>query len=247
MADELTIGGNKPKKSFLTFLKNFLWLIVSIVWGIIFIYTIVKKNDTHNREIRLLETAFNTREDMLSNNMAILFRQKDSIKGELILQRQLNLDLKSAYDLELITNTNLRNELSQVKVVTITKIDSIFIPYKDTNYLDTKSIIRVPKPFSLSNEYFAIAGEVRWNGVIATPSVKNMQTITIGEARPEGMFGFLKKSVPVVEIKNANPYSQTIEMSNVVIIQSPPKWYETRFFQISAGFGVGLIVGLIAK
>lgn len=228
------------------FLSRFGWLIVAVILTTLFVYILIKKENTHRREVLLIENAYKTKIDMQSHNMALLAREKDSLKGELLIQRQLNLDLQTAYDLELIEVNSLKNELAQVSTTTeIT--DTVFITYNDTIVLPDKNTIRVPKKFSGVTEWYSYQGIIQKEGVLLTPKVFNKQIITIGEARQDGVFSFLKQKVPVIEVQNRNPYATTIDMSNIIIVERPARWYETRFFQITAGFGAGFILGLIAN
>lgn len=239
----------KKKNKFWSFIKNYSWIFVSILWGIILLYVILQKDQRHSKEINMIETAYRVKINMQSNNMALILKEKDSITGELIMQRQLNIDLSSAKDLLLMKNNALKNQIAQISTETVTQIDTIFIKYTDTivSDFDSDKFIEIPRSFSTETEYYSISGEVRKNGVVAVPSVRNFQTITIGETNQDGAFSFLKKKIPVIQIDNKNPYTETISMENVVIVKSPPRWYETRFFQIMAGFAGGFTVGLLTK
>lgn len=239
---------SKSKVGIWGFIKKYSWVVVSILWGITIVYVVLQKENTHRREINMIETAYRVKLDMESNNMALLLKIKDSITGELIMQRQLNVDLASAKDLLLIKNNQLKNQIAQISTETITKIDSVFIYYTDTinSEFDSDKFIEIPRSFGITTDYYSITGEVRKNGILAVPSVRNFQTITIGESRQDGAFAFLKDKIPVIQIENKNPYTETISMENVIIVKKPPKWFETRAFQILSAFAGGFTVGLFA-
>ena len=86
--------------------------------------------------------------------------------GKLIAQQeQVILTQKQAINNGLIAYVDLKNVRSQVRVRTVTKLDSIFVPFvkdslvtqHDTIYIDTNQHIAdltTPKQFKISREFF---------------------------------------------------------------------------------------------
>ena len=107
--------------------------------------------------------------------------------------------------------------------------------------INSKSNFDYPKHFNLSDKFFYINGNVLENGIkIDSLSFPNSTTITIGEKRQ----GIFRKSLPIVEIKNSNPYIETINLSNVVI-NNKKKIYEKNSFWFTIGTSLGFLGTLI--
>jgi len=167
--------------------------------------------------------------------------------GKLIAQqKQLILTQEQAIDQGLAAFLRLKKLESHVKVKTVTRLDSIFVPYVkdsivmkyDTVYMDTTthlSSITVPKKFSLLDEYYSIGGRVEEDGVVVdSMKLFNTMNVNIG-LQSQGLF---KKPKPVVMVDYDNPYVSTLGLSNVVI-KDHKKFYDRKLFW----FGVGLISG----
>ncbi len=164
----------------------------------------------------------------------------------IVEQEQLILSQKDGIALKILEIEKLKKIKSQVIVSTITKIDSVFIPFlePDTfissiNNIGDSSIgtlLRVPMPFSITNEWYGIAGFVNTQGInLDSLSFRNKMKITIG-SKSQGLF---KKSIPIVLMENENPYVQTTSMQNIVI-KNELKWYEKK----GVWFGFGVITGV---
>ena len=162
-------------------------------------------------------------------------------KEKIIEQEQLILTLQQAKNLNLINSKDWKNTQSSINIVTKTRIDTIFIAFTDTlHIIDTihsKSNFDCLKHFNLSDKFFYINGNVVENGVkIDSLSFPNSTTITIGEKRQ----GIFRKSLPIVEIKNSNPYIETINLSNVVI-NNKKKIYQKNSFWFTIGTTLGIV------
>jgi hypothetical protein len=168
--------------------------------------------------------------------------------GKLIAQQQqIILTHKQAIDNGLIAYLKLKKLKSQVRVSTITQLDSIFVPFipdslvtvYDTVYLDTTthlSTIQVPKKFSLIEDYYSIGGKVKKDGLIVDSlKIFNQTHINIG-LKSQGIF---KKPLPVVMVDHTNPYVKTSGLGNI-IIKDEKKFYDRKLFWL----GVGLIGGI---
>ena len=162
-------------------------------------------------------------------------------KEKIIEQEQLILTLQQAKNLNLINSKDWKNTQSSINIVTKTRIDTIFIAFTDTlHIIDTihsKSNFDCLKHFNLSDKFFYINGNVLENGIkIDSLSFPNSTTITIGEKRQ----GIFRKSLPIVEIKNSNPYIETINLSNVVI-NNKKKIYQKNSFWFTIGTTLGIV------
>jgi hypothetical protein len=166
-------------------------------------------------------------------------------KEKLIQQEQLILTLQQAKNLNVIDSKDWKNTQSRVEFVTQTRIDTIFIAFNDTLRINdtiySKSNFDCLKHFNLSDKFFYINGNLLENGIkIDSLSFPNIATITIGEKRQ----GIFKKSLPIVEIKNSNPYIKTIDLSNVVI-NNKKKTYQKNSFWFTIGTSLGFLGTLI--
>ena len=114
-------------------------------------------------------------------------------------QEQIILSQKDAINNHLLEIKNLKKIKSQVIVNTITKVDSVFIPFvsdttiKDTLVLD--NFILVPQRFSLLDEWYSFDGTIKKGGVLLDSiSFNNELSLTIGNKS----MGFLKKSKQIL-------------------------------------------------
>ena len=166
-------------------------------------------------------------------------------KEKLIQQEQLILTLQQAKNLNVIESKDWKNTQSRIEFVTQTRIDTIFIAFTDTLRINdtiySKSDFECLKHFNLNDKFFYINGNVLENGIkIDSLSFPNIATITIGEKRQ----GIFRKSLPIVEIKNSNPYIQPIDLSNVVI-NHKKKTYQKNSFWFTIGTSLGFLGTLI--
>ena len=147
-------------------------------------------------------------------------------------QEQIILTQKQAIDNGLVAYLKLKKLQSHVKVKTVTQLDSIFIPYTkdsivmkyDTVYVDTTKhfhSIKVPRKFSVLDEYYAIGGRVKKEGVVVDSlKIFNTMNVNIGLKSQ----GFFKKPKPIVMVDYDNPYVNTLGLSNI-IIKDEKKFY----------------------
>ena len=155
-------------------------------------------------------------------------------------QSQIILSQKDAIDNHLLEIKNLKKIKSQVIVNTITKVDSVFIPFvldsliKDTLVLD--NYIIVPKRFSLLDDWYSFDGTIKKGGVLLDSiSFSNRLSLTIGSKSN----GFFKKPKPIVLVEYSNPYVRTTSMQNI-IIKDDLKFYDKKGFW----YGFGIISGV---
>ena len=158
-------------------------------------------------------------------------------------QEQIILSQKDAINNHLLEIKNLKKIKSQVIVNTITKVDSVFIPFvsdttiKDTLVLD--NYIFVPQKFSLLDDWYSFDGTIKKGGVLLDSiSFNNKISLTIGNKS----MGFFKKSKPIVLVEYSNPYVRTTAMQNI-IIKDDLRFYDKKGFWY--GFGVVSGIGVV--
>lgn len=186
----------------------------------------------------------------LANNLSKIDLENQKFKTELnkknekiTSQSQIILTQKEAIDNGLIEIEKLKNIKSKVRVVTETKIDTVFIPYTktviDTSFngkLEYKNYFDYIEP----KGWYSISGFASNLGLnIDSLRVKNDYSIYIADKK----LGLFKKAEPQVILLNKNPYTETVQMSNVVIVVEKPFYKKNLFWS-----GVGLLGGyLLAK
>ena len=173
------------------------------------------------------------KEMMYANNRATLTHTIDSQGREITSQKALIVSKDQENEMLLIENKRLKNIRSEVKVVTDTRVDSIFVPFELNSIVTNTNDSTPPKKiFKVNNEWYGINGYVLHNGVmIDSISFKNELFVTIGEEKQ----GFMRKREVTVDIINASPYSSTSEVYNVIVKKRKKRWFETR----AASFIVG--------
>jgi hypothetical protein len=151
-------------------------------------------------------------------------------------QEQLIVTQKEAIEAGLIKIKNLKNVKSQVKVETITQIDSFFVAFEKKDSLSPVSDSISKFSYKDSKDWFTLSGAVTPSGVgITEMSVRNKYHITIADKR----VGFFKAPKPSVVLVNENPYTRTEKMNNLVIDNKSP-FYKRPWFWAAIGLGTGI-------
>lgn len=178
-----------------------------------------------------------------------LFIQKLNEKGEKIAEQdQIILTQKDAIAHNLLEINNLKKIKSQVKIKTITKIDSVYIPVIDTVeriVYDTTglALLKLPTKFGLESEWYSIFSTINKNGMLLDSlSMYNRQVITIG-MKSNGIF---KSPTPSVVVKNENPYVNVNSLNNVVI-KNDTRFYDKKGFWFGVGVGTGVLIPILIK
>lgn len=154
-------------------------------------------------------------------------------------QEQLIVSQKEAIDAGLIKIKNLKNIKSQVRVETITQVDSFFVAFEDKDTLSADSTSSKKFSYQDPKEWFSLAGVVTKQGVgVSEMSVRNKYHITIADKK----VGFFKAPVPSVILVNENPYTSTEKMNNLVIENKSP-FYKRPWFWAAIGIGTGIYLG----
>jgi hypothetical protein len=177
------------------------------------------------------------------------FIEKLNKKGEKIAEQdQVILSQKDAIAYNLLEIDNLKKIKSQVKITTITKIDSVYVPIIDTTdriVYDTTGIalLKLPTRFGLESEWYSIFSTINKKGMLLDSlSLYNRQIITIGMKSN----GFLKEPTPSVVVKNENPYVSVNSLNNV-IIKNDRRFYDRKGFWYGFGAITGILIPVIIK
>lgn len=155
---------------------------------------------------------------------------------------------------------DIKKVQSQVRQKQEISIEDIAVPFVPNGYADTTgwakrinegdrsdstidsllahSVI-VPSKFKKEDKWFSIDGEVQKEGIkVDSLKIMNESSVTIGYKK-SGFLGL--KSIPLVEIKNTNPYLSVTKMNNVVI--KPNKnIFKSKLFWGSIGVVGGFIL-----
>tara|TARA_R110002012_G_scaffold300777_1_gene500751 strand:+ start:998 stop:1657 length:660 start_codon:yes stop_codon:yes gene_type:complete len=206
---------------------HLLWLIILLIFcGII--YGKQKSINSFKSQMQKFQL----------DNLA--FEEEINEKGQRIVsQEQIILSQKDAIEQGLLDIDKLKKVQSQVNVVTETIIDTFVVSHTDTivQYIEGDAFLKLPHTYNYYTEHLNFGAEISSQGLkVNNISILNTSTITIGY-KNNGLF---RKSTPIVELKNSNPYVQTNSVGNVVIkenkslIENPKVWG-----------GLGLFLGLL--
>jgi len=162
-------------------------------------------------------------------------------KEKVTSQNQIILTQKQAIDNGLIEIKNLKKIKSKVRLITRTKVDTVFIPY---NRVVVDSSSTEPIQFRNYFDYqepkgwYSLSGYASQLGIgIDSLRVKNDYSIYIADKKLN-IFG---KSNPEVLLLNKNPYTETIQMQNVIITVYRP-FYQKNTFWAGVGFFGGFLL-----
>lgn len=162
-------------------------------------------------------------------------------KEKVTSQNQIILTQQQAIDNGLIEIKKLKKIKSKVRLVINTKIDTIFIPYNrvvvdssSTDPIQFRNYFDYQEP----KGWYSLSGYASQLGIgIDSLRVKNDYSIYIADKKLN-IFG---KSNPEVILLNKNPYTETIQMQNVVIKVYTP-FYKKNTFWAGVGFVGGFIL-----
>ena len=173
------------------------------------------KDGERNQMKKSLDLAIADREVMqqnvMSNKVAL-----EQLGKELEGYKKVNAYLKSEVTTKLTNLEAKYEDLDRDPFDGITLQDGKYIHMDDVN----KNFLRVPKQFSYEDdEWIQFYGTVkREKTVMDSLKVFNKFDATIGYMKPDTMkWKWLKKPVPVVELKSYNPYTKINYVNNVVV------------------------------
>jgi hypothetical protein len=185
--------------------------------------------------------------------------QKDS--STIATQSQTILTQKEAIQIgALKLEGEIKKAQSQVRQGQKVIIDSVWMPYIPSNYVDTSNVewvrryedgdsskricdsiiahsLIVPKGFISKNKYYSVYGKVKKDGVMLdSMRLENESSVTIGWKRG----GFLKLAkIPIIEVKNSNPYVSVGKLNNFNMKPNKSLFHKKGFW-----VGVGTFIGL---
>jgi hypothetical protein len=182
--------------------------------------SVIRNLDIENQKFK---TDFNKKNEKVTSQAQIIISQKEAIKNGLI---EIN---------------KLKKIKSKVKIVTQTKVDTVYIEYYKT-VIDSLN----EKPFDYKNYFdykepkgwYSISGYATNLGIgIDSLRIKNDFSIYIADKKLN-IFG---KSNPEVILLNKNPYTETIKMHNIVIRYEQP-FYNNKYLWAGLGFVGGVLL-----
>jgi hypothetical protein len=169
---------------------------------------------------------------------------------KIVEQEQIILTQSQAIDNNLLEIKRLKEVNAEVVINTITEIDSVFVPFfADTINVDSiisvelDNYIKVPKLFTLNDEWYSFGGQIQKSGLLLDSlRFNNELTLTLGN-KSNGIF---KKTTPMVLVEYSNPYVSTTGLQNIVI-KNDLKWYDRKGILIGIGFVGGMTMTILAK
>ncbi len=182
--------------------------------------SVISNLDIENQKFK---TALNKKDEKVTSQAQIIISQKEAIKNGLI-----EID-------------KLKKIKSKVKIVTETKVDTVYIEYYKTvidslnqEAFDYKNYFDYQEP----KGWYSINGYATNLGIgIDSLRVKNDFSIYIADKKLN-LFG---KSNPEVILLNKNPYTETIKMHNIVIRYEQP-FYNNKYLWAGVGFVGGVLL-----
>ncbi len=114
-------------------------IIVGLIIGLLY------QCSSKKSEVKNLHTTYRFKEAMYKNNEKTLEREVDEKGRTITTQQQLIVTKDLEKEMLLLENDRLKRVTSEVKVNTITKIDSVFIPFQkdSTGRIPNNKVIRV--------------------------------------------------------------------------------------------------------
>jgi hypothetical protein len=182
--------------------------------------SVISNLDIENQKFK---TDLNKKDEKVTSQAQIIISQKEAIRNGLI-----EID-------------KLKKIKSKVKIVTQTKVDTVYIEYYKT-IIDSLN----QEPFDYKNYFdyeepkgwYSINGYATNLGIgIDSLRVKNDFSIYIADKKLN-LFG---KSNPEVILLNKNPYTETIKMHNIVIQVEQP-FYNNKLLWAGFGFVGGVLI-----
>lgn len=167
-------------------------------------------------------TFYKLKNGQLVTSTEVLSYDKAQLKNSLLLKDKKIKELVDKF----------HNLKGVINYITITKFDTIEIPYKDT----------IPcifnKKDSVLKKWYHIAYESNQKGIKITElSIPDSVIVATGLKRK----WFLGKQTQTTDITHANPFVQTQQVQHIEVV-IPKKWYDTNLFKIGIGFIGGVLI-----
>jgi len=167
------------------------------------------------------------------------FVEKTTKNGKKIVeQEQLILSQKDAIKNNLLVLDGMKKVQSQVRIQSVFKVDSIFVPYTDTFIIERNNYKSFG--FALNNDKYSIVGKTKEDGILLDSiSFNNNLNVTIGNKSR----GFFRSSQPIVQIQYENPYVNTKSVQNI-IVKNDIKWWDRKGTWLTMGLVGGFVGGI---
>jgi hypothetical protein len=167
-------------------------------------------------------TFYKLKNGQLVTSVEVLSYDKAQLKNSILL--------KDKRIKELVDKFNKINNVT--KYVTLTKLDTITLMYKDS----------IPCVFNkqdnIVKQWYNISYKSNQKGIEITElSIPDSVIVVTGLKRK----WFLGKQTQTTDITHANPFVQTKHIQHVEVIV-PKKWYDTNLFKIGIGFIGGILI-----
>lgn len=214
--------------------KKNLFMKLSVV--VLTIIVILLVWDGCNQKARL--SAYKKQISKLTLSNQSFSERIDKSGKKIIEQEQLILSQKDAIRNNLLALNGMKKVQSQVRIQSIFKVDSIFVPYTDTFIIEKTNYKSFG--FALNNDKYSIVGKTQEGGILLDSiSFNNNLNVTIGNKSQ----GFLRASKPIVEIQYENPYVNTKSVQNIVV-KNDIKWWDRKGTWLTLGLVGGLVGGI---
>lgn len=170
------------------------------------------------------------------------FQEEVDKNGNTIIeQEQIILSQKDAIAHGLLEIDRLSKIESQVNVITTTIIDTVIVSHTDTvvEYINGDAFLKLPYTYNYQTEFLSFNALIQTNGLtLNSLKLDNKTTVSVG-FKSQGLF---KPDLPMIELKNSNPYIKTVGVTNVVVEDSKNPLKDKRVWG-----GLGFLLGLIVK
>lgn len=214
--------------------KKNLFMRLSVV--VLTIIVILLVWDGCNQKARL--SAYKKQISKLTLSNQSFSERIDKSGKKIIEQDQLILSQKDAIKNNLLALNGMKKVQSQVRIQSIFKVDSIFVPYTDTFIIEKTNYKSFG--FALNNDKYSIVGKTQEGGILLDSiSFNNNLNVTIGNKSQ----GFFRASKPIVEIQYENPYVNTKSVQNIVV-KNDIKWWDRKGTWLTLGLVGGLVGGI---
>ena len=164
--------------------------------------------------------------------------QLDSLGAVTARQNVLLINASQEYDRLLSDFAELKNTKSQTKVITQTRIDSVFVPVVSVDTLLIDGTIAPIYSFQDTSSFYKIAGRVGPQSALIE-EISFMNDITFSHRWERK--NFLSKKTYFVEVKNTNPFVQIHGLQNYQI-EEKKRFWETGKFWYGVGLGTGILI-----
>lgn len=139
-----------------------------------------------------------------------------------------------------LENLKIKQPASITNTVTVTEIDSIFIPFEQP--VDFCSDTFTANFHWADSKWIVISGNVNIDGVfIEQIFIENESLIVVG-TKKNGLF---KRDEYIVAVENTNPYIKVTKLEGYSI-KPKPKFHDRAWFKVGL-LGVGIFLGTMIK